>query len=55
MKLEDLGAVKPVAIILATVFALSACDTIGGMGSDIEKAGGAIEDTAQETEDNMTK
>ena len=33
--------------ILASAFALSACNTIDGAGKDIERAGEKIQDTAE--------
>jgi predicted small secreted protein len=32
---------------------LSGCNTMRGMGEDVEAAGGAMSDTAEETEDEM--
>jgi predicted small secreted protein len=40
MKLKTLFA------LLAAAFMLAACNTIEGVGKDIQKAGGAIEDAA---------
>ncbi len=35
---------KPmIALLLAAAFALAGCNTVQGVGKDIEKAGGAIE------------
>ena len=34
-------------------FVLSACNTIGGAGQDVEAAGEAIEEAAQETKAKM--
>jgi predicted small secreted protein len=35
---------KPmIAVLIATVLTLAGCNTIQGLGQDIEKAGGAIE------------
>jgi entericidin B len=42
------------AILFATLLALSACETMGGFGRDVEKAGDAIQDTAQDTEAEMS-
>ena len=40
---------KKIAILLAAVctLALAGCNTVKGMGQDIQKAGGAIEDAAR--------
>lgn len=35
-------------ILFAALLALSACETVGGMGRDIESAGDTIEDTAED-------
>lgn len=36
-----------ILLLLAVAFALSACNTVQGMGKDIKKAGEKIEDTAK--------
>jgi entericidin B len=41
--------------MLSMLGALSACNTISGAGKDVEAAGGAITDTADETKEEMTK
>lgn len=43
----------PVSAFLATVFALSACNTIEGAGRDIEATGDAIEGAAQDTKEEL--
>lgn len=40
-------AMRPILLLLAVAFALSACNTVQGMGKDIKKAGEKIEDTAK--------
>jgi predicted small secreted protein len=40
-------------VLFAVLLGLSACETVGGMGRDLESAGDAIEDTAAETESRM--
>lgn len=40
-------------ILIAALLGLAACETIGGMGRDLENAGGAIEDSAENTEAAM--
>jgi predicted small secreted protein len=40
---------------LLTVLLLSACNTISGMGDDIQAAGGAIKETAEETRARINK
>ena len=37
---------KNLVLIAATLMALTACNTMEGLGKDIKKAGGSIEDTA---------
>lgn len=37
---------KKLALCLLAVFALSACNTIGGFGKDVSKAGQAVEKAA---------
>lgn len=34
-------------------FSLSACNTMEGMGEDVEAAGGAMSDTAEDVEDEI--
>lgn len=41
-----LRSISIVATMTLLVVGLSACNTIGGMGKDIESAGGAIEEAA---------
>ena len=43
----DLGMVKEIVIAGGAVLALSACNTIKGMGQDIQKAGEKIEGAAR--------
>ena len=38
---------KFIAILLAATFALAGCNTVKGMGQDIQKAGSAIEGAAK--------
>lgn len=40
-------ALRPILLLLAMVFAISACNTVQGMGKDIKKAGEKIEDSAK--------
>ncbi len=35
------------------VLALNGCNTMSGMGEDVEAAGGAMSDTAEETEEEI--
>ena len=37
---------KKIALLLATVFVLAACNTMEGFGQDVQKAGSKVEDTA---------
>jgi predicted small secreted protein len=38
---------------LLMAFALSACNTVEGMGEDVSAAGGAMSDTADDVKDEM--
>lgn len=42
-------------LIAAALLALtvSACNTVSGMGEDVEAAGGAVSDTAEDVEDEI--
>jgi predicted small secreted protein len=42
-------------IVLGLLGALGACNTISGAGKDVEAAGEAITDTADETKEGMTQ
>lgn len=39
--------------LLFMALVLSGCNTIGGMGEDVEAAGGAMSDTAEDVEEDM--
>jgi entericidin B len=39
--------------LLFMVLVLSGCNTMRGMGEDVEAAGGAMSDTAEETEEDI--
>lgn len=39
---------KTITLSLAAILGLTACETVGGAGRDIEKAGEAITDAAEE-------
>lgn len=41
------------AVLFAALLGLAACETMGGVGRDVERAGDAIEDTAAEVEAEM--
>ena len=41
------------AILFASLLGLAACETMGGFGQDVENAGEAIEETAEEVEDDI--
>jgi len=45
--------IKTIALLLATLVTLSACNTFQGMGQDVEAAGEAITGTAKQTQDKM--
>lgn len=40
-----------IMIVLALVFSTAACQTVEGMGEDIQDAGDAIEDAAEDASD----
>ncbi len=40
-------------VILGLLFILSACNTMKGMGTDVQKGGEAITDQAEETQKTM--
>lgn len=42
----------PILAILS-LFALAACETVQGAGRDIQSAGAAVSDTAEETQENL--
>jgi len=41
------------AILLAALVGLAACETVGGMGRDVESAGEALQGTAQDVQDEI--
>ena len=41
--------------LLGALGSLNACNTVEGLGKDVEAAGGAIADTADETKEEMSK
>jgi len=41
-------SLKPIATLIASLFALAGCNTIEGVGKDIKKGGEAIEKKAAE-------
>ena len=41
------------AILFATLLTLTACETMSGLGRDVESAGDAITDEAEETQSEM--
>ena len=45
--------ISAVILALLTAITLSACNTIGGMGEDIEAAGKGIDNTAENTKEKM--
>ena len=44
---------KKFIVILAAVFSLAGCNTISGMGKDIEAAGSAVDKAATDTKKKM--
>lgn len=40
-------------VLIAILCALGACNTLSGMGRDIESVGGALDNTAQNTKRKM--
>jgi predicted small secreted protein len=51
------GLARPSAwtlmLVLGLILTLGACNTMSGAGEDIEAAGDAMSDTAEDTEDEM--
>ena len=41
------------SLVAALLLALGACNTISGIGQDVEAAGDAISDTAEDTKDSL--
>lgn len=39
--------------IMASMFALSACNTVEGMGKDVERGGEKVQDAAESTKKKM--
>ena len=44
---------KKMIVVLLAIATLSACNTIHGMGQDLENAGESISDSAQKTKEKM--
>jgi predicted small secreted protein len=44
---------KKALIIIAAVLTIAGCNTIAGMGKDIEAAGGAVDKAATDTKKKM--
>ena len=44
---------KILAASLLAVFALTACNTVKGLGKDVSKAGDAVTNTAEKTQEKM--
>jgi predicted small secreted protein len=44
---------KKLMVILVAVFAVAGCNTISGMGKDIEAAGSAVDKAATDTKKKM--
>jgi predicted small secreted protein len=42
-----------IAIFLAALVGLTACETVGGLGRDVRSAGEAVEETAEEVQEDM--
>lgn len=42
-----------ILMLLTATLALSACETIGGLGRDVSTAGQAVTNTAQDVEDEL--
>ena len=38
---------KTIATLLALAFVLAGCNTVAGIGKDVQRAGGAVEDAAK--------
>jgi predicted small secreted protein len=50
---SELGWLSGLTALLLTALVLSGCNTVRGMGEDVEAAGGAMSDTAEDTEEDM--
>ena len=50
---DRLGWTLGLTALLFMALMLSSCNTVEGMGEDVSAAGGAMSDTADETEDAM--
>jgi predicted small secreted protein len=48
------GTILAVVVCALTVIGLSGCNTFRGAGKDIQRGGEAVEDAAEETQDNMS-
>ena len=44
---------KAIVIAMSAAFALSACNTVRGVGQDVEKAGEKVQQGAENTKKNM--
>ena len=49
----DLGWLFGLTGLFFMALVLSGCNTVSGMGEDVEAAGGAMSDTAEDVEDDM--
>jgi predicted small secreted protein len=49
----DLGWLFGLTGLFFMALVLSGCNTVSGMGEDVEAAGGAMSDTAEDVEDEM--
>jgi predicted small secreted protein len=50
-----LGVLLPVASAAGMTFFLSACNTVEGVGRDLERAGDAIQDEADDAQDRRRR
>jgi len=44
---------KKILMVIAAVVAVAACNTISGIGKDVEAAGSAVDKAAQDTKKKM--
>jgi predicted small secreted protein len=50
---SEFGWLFALTALLFMASVLSGCNTVRGMGEDVEAAGGAMSDTAEETEEDI--
>jgi predicted small secreted protein len=53
-RVSHIPSLAMLAILSAVVLALAGCNTVSGVGEDIGAAGGAIDQTSERTQDEIT-